>query len=337
MVPCFGKNGSALHLPNSSGGGGARLWWTTAAPRRSGSSTFFFIFIYFFIIFTLRQSKPSRHKHARALSLSLSLDVSTEQATLTGGDQRTLHDLNTARIPALNAKLKTEFDALEVAAAARTRLLTILSGNLQKRREVRLDLARVVRWAFVLGCFFFFWCVLTCTTPCFPAVRVVRCGAFLFFMCDLWARALMGAGGEHKGAIPVVSFGLWSARRCETEECDVAVTVSRCGLLCGRWVFHASGPLVRFTISQARGHSHAKAPREGRVENNPSQDTTSIPSFPPSCRCYRGVLVLRGVYESRRCDSCWTRTGEGSGAARGRGRRRRGWRRLRSGGRSCQR
>lgn len=75
------------------------------------------------------QSKPS-HQHT--------LGVSPEQATLTDADQRTLHDLNTVRIPALNAKLKTEFDALEVAAAARTRLLTILSGNLQKRREVRL-------------------------------------------------------------------------------------------------------------------------------------------------------------------------------------------------------
>ena len=58
------------------------------------------------------------------------------QATLTDADQRTLHELNTVRIPALNAKLKTEFDALEVASAARTRLLSILSGNLQKRREV---------------------------------------------------------------------------------------------------------------------------------------------------------------------------------------------------------
>lgn len=61
-----------------------------------------------------------------------------EQATLTDADQRTLHELNTARIPALNARLKTEFDALEVAAAARTRLLSILSGNLQRRREVRV-------------------------------------------------------------------------------------------------------------------------------------------------------------------------------------------------------
>lgn len=59
-----------------------------------------------------------------------------KQATLTDADQRTLHELNTVKIPALNGRLKTEFDALEVAAAARTRLLSILSGNLQRRREV---------------------------------------------------------------------------------------------------------------------------------------------------------------------------------------------------------
>lgn len=58
------------------------------------------------------------------------------QATLTDADQRTLHDLNKNRVPALNSRLKTEFDALEVAAAARTRLVSILNGDLQKRREV---------------------------------------------------------------------------------------------------------------------------------------------------------------------------------------------------------
>ncbi|CAN0001495.1 unnamed protein product, partial [Sphacelaria rigidula] len=54
--------------------------------------------------------------------------------TLTEDDQRTLHDLNTSTIPALNARLKTEFDALEMAASAKTRL-TSLIGNLLKRRE----------------------------------------------------------------------------------------------------------------------------------------------------------------------------------------------------------
>lgn len=59
------------------------------------------------------------------------------QVTLSDADQRTLHELNTSRVPALNARLKNEFDTLELASEAKNRLESVLKGNLQKRREVR--------------------------------------------------------------------------------------------------------------------------------------------------------------------------------------------------------
>lgn len=59
------------------------------------------------------------------------------QTTLTNADQRKLRELNKSIIPALNSRLKAAYDALEVAADRRTKLLSILNESLKRRRDVR--------------------------------------------------------------------------------------------------------------------------------------------------------------------------------------------------------
>lgn len=83
----------------------------------------------------LEQVRREGHQESRKADM-LEAEIGTPlTATLSDANQRTLHELNTSIIPALNARLKSEFDALELAANARTRLVSLLNNNLLKRRE----------------------------------------------------------------------------------------------------------------------------------------------------------------------------------------------------------